>query len=299
MSNAKRTALVTGGAGFVGSHLAEKLAADPDCRVISLDDYSRGKEANHVEGVDYREGHTKGIDELIPETPDIIFHLGEYARIAPSHDEPDVVLDKNIVGTAAVLEFCRHRKVKKLVYAGSSTKFAVEGDGRFQSPYAFSKATSADLVTAYGRWHKLPYAIMYFYSVYGPREEGKGRYSTVVARFKQHYLEGRPLPVIAPGTQERGFTHVSDTVKGILRVAEQGQGDGYQLGAGRNISIRELAELFGAPVEMIEGRSGRQSSNLDLAKATELAWRPTIDITDHIKEFIAANPTFGDGKQQS
>ena len=113
----KKTMLVTGGAGFVGSHLCERLIKD-GYQVISLDNYFTGSEANHVEGVLYRKGHTKDIETLIPETPEIIYHLGEYSRVAQSLSEPGVVFDLNMQGTFAVLEFWRKRKCK-LVYAGS------------------------------------------------------------------------------------------------------------------------------------------------------------------------------------
>jgi UDP-glucose 4-epimerase len=155
------TVLVTGGAGHVGSHLIELLAEDPANRIISLDNYFCGTTSNHIAGVEYREGHTKDISRLVPETPDIVYHLGEYARIAPSFEDVAQVYDMNIVGTFEVAEFCRTRRVKKLVYTGSSTKFAIEGDGRHQNPYSFTKATNVDLVNDYGRWYGLPYAICY------------------------------------------------------------------------------------------------------------------------------------------
>src|SRR5258708_26386382 len=98
-----KTVLVTGGAGFVGSHLCERLVKD-GYQVLSLDNYFTGKKENHVEGVEYREGHTKDIATLIPESPDIIFHLGEYSRTAVALEEPGLVWDLNLVGTAAVLE---------------------------------------------------------------------------------------------------------------------------------------------------------------------------------------------------
>src|SRR5882672_10422253 len=109
----QRTILVTGGAGHVGSHVIELLVADERNRVISLDNYFNGSAHNHVAGAEYREGHTKDIERLIPETPDVVYHLGEYARIAPSFDDVRTVFDMNMLGTFAVAEFCRVRKVKK------------------------------------------------------------------------------------------------------------------------------------------------------------------------------------------
>ncbi|HEX7937828.1 MAG TPA: NAD-dependent epimerase/dehydratase family protein, partial [Gemmatimonadaceae bacterium] len=132
----KRTILVTGGAGHVGSHVIEQLVADERNRVISLDNYFNGSVNNHIPGAEYREGHTRDIERLVPETPEVVYHMGEYARIAPSFDDVRAVFDMNMVGTFAVAEFCRVRRVKKLVYAASSTKFAIEGDGRHQNPYS-------------------------------------------------------------------------------------------------------------------------------------------------------------------
>ncbi|HMF01975.1 MAG TPA: NAD-dependent epimerase/dehydratase family protein, partial [Terriglobia bacterium] len=154
----RKTILVTGGAGHVGSHVIEMLVADSNDRVISIDNYFNGHEENHVAGAEYRRGDTKNIEVLIPETPDIVYHLGEYARIAPSFEDVRQVYEMNMIGTFAVVEFCRFRKVSKLVYAASSTKFAIEGDGRHQNPYSFTKATNVDLINDYGRWYKLPYA---------------------------------------------------------------------------------------------------------------------------------------------
>src|ERR1044071_1780365 len=120
------TILVTGGAGHAGSHVIEALVAEGRARVISLDSYFIGRERNHIPGAEYRRGHTKDIETLIPETPDIVYHLGEYSRIATSFEDVQMVYDMNVSGTFAVAEFCRKRGVKKLVYSASSTKFAIE-----------------------------------------------------------------------------------------------------------------------------------------------------------------------------
>lgn len=285
------TILVTGGAGHVGSHVAEMLAADPANRVISLDNYFNGRRENHVPGVEYREGHTKDIDQLVPETPSIVYHLGEYARIAPSFEDVALVYDMNIVGTFAVVEFCRKRKVDKLVYAASSTRFAIEGDGRHQNPYSFTKATNVDLINDYGRWYGLRYAICYFYNAFGPRERGDEKYGTLIARFEQRYLAGLPLQVVRPGTQRRAFTYVKDLARGLILAGEKGEGDGYALGVSTSRSVLEIAEAFGGPIEMVDGYPGRAESENDTRKArVELGWSPTVDVMDYIERFVQSHP---------
>jgi len=283
--------LVTGGAGHVGSHIIEILVKDPNNKIISLDNYFNGSEANHINGAEYRVGHTKNINELIPETPDIVFHLGEYARITPSFEDVAKVYDMNMTGTFAVVEFCRQRKVGKLVYAASSTKFAIEGNGRHQNPYSFTKANNVDLINNYGRWYDLPYAICYFYNAFGPREKGTKPYGTVIAIFEQLYLQGKPLTVVNPGTQMRNFTYVGDLASGIIMVGEKGSGDGYSLANTHKHSIAEIAQAFGGPVNYIDGYPGRTESLDASTKARdELGWDTTIDIIDFIKEFVAKHP---------
>jgi UDP-glucose 4-epimerase len=285
-----RTILVTGGAGHVGSHVIEQLLTDERNRVISLDNYFNGSSENHIEGAEYREGHTKNIDRLIRETPDIVYHLGEYARIAPSFEDVEKVYDMNIVGTFAVAEFCRTRKVKKLVYAASSTKFAIEGDGRHQNPYSFTKAANVDLINDYGRWYKLPYAICYFYNGFGPRERADGKYATVIAKFEQQYLRGEPLTVVRPGTQKRAFTYVGDLARGIIMTGKKGKGDRYALGQNKSYSITEIARAFGGPMKLIDGYAGRERARNPIKARRELGWRPTVDVMDYIEDFVQRNP---------
>jgi len=288
----QRTILVTGGAGHVGSHIIEQwLTANPSDKVISLDNYFSGREENHIKGAEYRKGHTKQIEELIPETPDLLFHLGEYARIGPSTGDVKLVYDMNIDGTFAVVEFCRQRSVPKLVYAASSTKFATEGTERNKNPYSFTKAVNVDLINNYGQWYKLPYAICYFYNAFGPRELGVGKYATLIAKFEQLYLAGKPFTVVKPGTQKRNFTYVGDLARGIIQTAEKGWGDGYALGNTKEYSIIKIAEAFGGPVELIDGSPGRAESGQAPDKAREeFGWEATIDILDYIRDFVVKHP---------
>ncbi len=277
----QKLAVVTGGAGFIGSHLCERLLKQ-GYRVISLDNYFVGLKENHIPGVEYREGHTKDIEALIPETPDIVYHLGEYSRVEVSFTEPALVWDLNKTGTAAVLEFCRARGCK-IVYAGSSTKFGDGGLGRTQSPYAWSKASNTELVKNYGDWYGLPYAVAYFYNVYGPRER-VGKYGTLIEMFIQKVRGGEKLSIVSPGTQVRNFTHVHDIVSGLVLIGESGEGDDFGIGHDRAYSILEVAELFGKEIEMLPPRAGnRMESGIDTTKVRTLGWSPKHTLEEYIK----------------
>jgi UDP-glucose 4-epimerase len=280
----QKLVLVTGGAGFIGSNLCERLLAE-GYKVISLDNYSAGLRENHIEGVDYREGDTKDIAELIPETPDLIYHLGEYSRVEQSFVDVDKVMDYNVVGTAAVLEFWR-QKGSKLVYAGSSTKYAHDGDGRLHSPYAWTKASNTELVKRYSEWFGLSYAITYFYNVYGPRERSNTQNGTLIAIFADKHKRGELLSVRLPGTQKRNFTHVDDIVDGLILVGQNGTGDEYGLGHLDAYSVLEVAEMFGGEVEMLEARAGnRSTSGVDIDRAyRELGWKPKRNLPEYIEK---------------
>lgn len=274
--------LVTGGAGFIGSHLCERLLAE-GCTVISLDDYSAGTKENHIQGVDYREGHTRDIATLVPEQVDLVYHLGEYARVEQSFNDVQKVFTSNTVGTQAVLEYVR-AKGPKLIYAGSSTKFADAGIGRDQSPYAWTKATNTNLVQRYADWFGINYAITYFYNVYGPRERADVNTGTLVAIFADRCKKGLPLQVRLPGTQRRNFTHVNDIVDGLILVGERGEGDEYGLGHPDSYSILEVAQMFGGEIEHLPERPGnRMSSGVDIRRATlELGWSPKHSLPAYI-----------------
>ncbi len=282
-----KTAVVTGGAGFIGSHLCERLLRD-GYTVISLDNYSTGTIANHVAGAAYRTGHTRDIAQHITETPDLLFHLGEYARVEQSFTDLKEVFEFNMIGTQAVLEFVRATGAK-LVYAGSSTKFADGGIGRDQSPYAWTKASNTNLVQRYGDWFGISYAITYFYNVYGPRERSDVTTGTLIGIFTECRQRGEPLAVRAPGTQRRNFTHVFDIVDGLLRVGECGEGDEYGLGHPDAYSVLDVAALFGgATVTLPERPGNRMHSNVDLNRATlELGWKPKYTLPEYIDSLRA------------
>jgi len=283
----QKTIVVTGGAGFIGFHLCERLFKKGH-KVISLDNYFVGTTDNHVLGVEYRKGDTKDIAKHITETPDAIYHLGEYARVEVSLEEPARVWDFNIAGTFGVLEFWRACGCK-LIYAGSSTKFGDGGMGRSQSPYAWSKASNTELIQNYGRWYALPYAVTYFYNVYGPRERS-GTYGSLIEIFRKKYHAGEPLPIVAPGTQKRNFTHVFDIVEGLLLVGEKGEGNDFGIGHTREYTIRDVAEIFGGETCMLpERRGNRMEAELITKKTEALGWSAKRELFDYIAEVKKQN----------
>ena len=285
----KKRILVTGGAGFIGSNLCERLSLDNRYEVYSLDNYFTGSKANHVPNVTYIKGATADIDTLVDFKPHTIYHLGEYSRVEQSFEDIQKVWRFNKDGIFAVLEFAR-KSGAKIVYAGSSTKFGDGGIGRSQSPYAWSKATNTELVENYGKWFNVPYAITYFYNVYGKREIKTGRYATLIALFQEKMRKGEPLTVVSPGTQKRNFTHIDDIINGLVLVGEHGYGDEFGIGSPEAYSIKEIAEMFGGEIEMLPERKGnRMTADVVTSKTEALGWKPTRTIREYIKKIRANN----------
>jgi UDP-glucose 4-epimerase len=281
--------LVTGGAGFIGSHLCEELSKTNGFEVFSLDNYSTGLVENHVEGVTYIRGDTIDIDRLVPFSPDLIYHLGEYSRVEQSFDDMDLVWRANKQGTFKVLQFCL-KHACKLVYAGSSTKFGDGGLGRTQSPYAWTKASNTELICNYSSWYNLSYAITYFYNAYGKREISQGKYATLIGLFAEKMRQGEKLTIVKPGTQKRNFTHIDDIISGLMIVGKHGHGDEFGIGSPEAYSITEVAELFGGEVELIDERRGNRMLGDIVTKKTEaLGWRANKDLVQHIEALRKKN----------
>ena len=278
----RKKILVTGGAGFIGSHLCEELAKNKSNDVYSLDNYFTGSKSNHVKNVTYIEGSTADIARLVKFKPYIIYHLGEYSRVEQSFDDIEKVWNYNKNGIFAVLEFVRNTGCK-ILYAGSSTKYGDGGLGRHASPYAWTKASNTELVVNYGSWFGVQYVITYFYNVYGGREIKTGKYATLIALFKEKMRAGKSLTVVSPGSQKRNFTHIDDIVGGLILVGENGYGDEFGIGSSEAFSIKEVAELFGGEIEMLETRRGnRLTAQVLTDKTRALGWTPKNKLIDYI-----------------
>ncbi|WP_324171149.1 NAD-dependent epimerase/dehydratase family protein [Sulfurimonas sp.] len=285
----KKQILVTGGAGFVGSNLCERLAQDGNNDVYSLDNYFTGSKKNHVPNVKYIEGSTVDIAKLITFTPDMVYHLGEYSRVEQSFDDIEEVWRFNKDGIFAVLQFVRKHGCK-ILYAGSSTKFGDGGLGRSASPYAWTKASNTELVQNYGAWFNVPYAITYFYNVYGNREIQTGKYATLIALFKEKMKNNEPLTIVSPGTQKRNFTHIDDIIDGLVLVGENGYGDEFGIGSPESYSIKEIAEMYNGKIKMLPERKGnRMTADVMISKTQALGWKPTRTIKQYIEASRANN----------
>jgi len=285
----KEKVLVTGGAGFIGSNLCEKLIKLEKYEVFSVDNYSTGSTDNHVEGVNYVRGNTEDIARLIDFNPRMVFHLGEYSRVEQSFDDFEQVWQSNIRGTQSIVKFCKSRN-SKLVYAGSSTKFGDGGLGRFQSPYGWTKATNTELIKAYSSWYGLDYAIAYFYNAYGPREIKSGPYATLIASFAERMKNNQVLTVVTPGTQKRNFTHVKDIVSGLIIVGKKGSGDEYGIGHPDSFSVLEVADFFGGEIEMLPTRRGnRMNAQIVVNKTLDLGWKAKHSVSEYIEKLRKNN----------
>jgi UDP-glucose 4-epimerase len=272
--------LIIGGAGFIGSHLCEAYAQKYD--VTSIDNYISGKKDNHIKNVEYLDMDAKDVLSLKDDF-NLIFHLGEYSRVEKSLEKIDFVLQNNSLPILNILKLAK-RSNAKLIYAGSSTKFADNGENKFKSPYSFSKWQNSELVKFYCEHCNIPYAITYFYNVYGGRENPDGEYATVVAKFLSRHRMKKKLYVTKPGTQTRNFTHIEDTIDALKIIAEKGTGDEYGIASPNIYSIDEVAKLISNNIEYVkENPANRMSSQVITKKILALGWKPRQELSDYIK----------------
>ncbi len=272
--------LIIGGAGFIGSHLCESYA--DEYNVTSIDNYISGKKENHVKNVEYIEMDAKDILS-IDKKFDLIFHLGEYSRVEESLKKVHFVLENNSQPILNILKFAKNCQ-SKIIYAGSSTKFADEGMNKYKSPYSFSKWQNSELVKFYCDMNNIPYAITYFYNVYGGRENSEGEFATVIAKFLERKKQNKTLQITKPGTQTRNFTYIDDTIAAIQLIADKGLGDEFGIANPKSFTINEVAKLISENVEYIdENTANRMTSDILTEKTLSLGWHPKTELTDYIK----------------
>lgn len=282
-----KTVLVTGGKGFIGSHLVERLIT-MECSVTVLDCELFGPSAYEFGAVDYISGSVQDINTILHNRCfDYIFHFGEYSRVEQSVADSRIALANTYSAFPNILEYWKSTNAK-LIYSGSSTKFNKIDVDINSSPYVSAKSHNVGLLQDFARWYNLPYCIVYFYNVYGGRERDDESYGTVVGKFKKMVASGQVrLPVTSPGTQKRYFTHIEDTIDGIILAAGNGFGDGYGIGSEHSYSILELCQMFNCEVNFNPGNIANRSEGvLELDKMHELGWKAKFCLRQHIEEFM-------------
>jgi len=280
--------LVTGGLGFVGSHLVDSLAKNTDNELVVMDNLcSDSSSKNYMrDDVTYWIDDVRNINsyKYNDEEFDIIYHLAALARIQPSFKDPLTYLSIDIMGTSNVLEFAR-RVNASVIYAGSSSAYA----GPMLNPYAFAKFTGEQVCELYNKVYGMSTVTARFFNVYGSRQPTSGAYATVVGVFEKQSEDEVSLTVTGNGEQRRDFTHVSDIVSGFELLAQrEWSGEVFQLGTGKNYSINDLAELFGGDIQYIDQRPGEAWITLaDISDMhDETGWKTKVTLEDYIDDWI-------------
>ena len=287
--------LVTGGAGFIGTNLVNRLI-DDNHEVIIFDNLSTGSQYNINKEAkffkldisdnnifDDKRIRDYSIEDVVNGV-DVIFHLAALPRIGPSFKNPKEVCDVNVNGTQNMLELARKYEIP-VVYAGSSSFWG----GVYKNPYTFSKWQGEELCKMYEMIYGLNVTICRFYNVYGDFMPTEGEYRTVLSIFLEQYKNGEVITVTGDGEQRRDFTHVDDIVDAMIKVVQLNKwGSVYELGRGENHSINELAEMFydGHNVTYIDSIPGEVRNTLcksELARK-KLKWNPKINVKEWLWE---------------
>lgn len=295
----KPVAVVTGGAGFIGSHMVDLLVSR-GFAVRVVDDFSGGHESNlaHLGNDPDVAIHRGDIRELEPGHPAFagarfVFHFAGIGDIVPSIERPTDYMDINVQGTVRVLECARAAGVRKLVYAASSSCYGLAATPTGEDhpiaphyPYALSKYQGEQAVFHWGKVYGLPVNSVCIFNAYGTRVRTTGAYGAVFGVFLRQKLAGRPFTVVGDGTQLRDFVYVTDVASAFLAAAETDEtGERYNIGAGNPQTINRLVELIGGPVEHIPKRPGEPDCTwADIAKATgRLGWHPVVPFESGVR----------------
>lgn len=292
--------LITGGAGFIGSHLVEHLFRDA-YEVKVLDNFSTGRRENldHLhtfERLTLNECDIKYFDSIQNHFQDIdwVFHIASLADIVPSIERPDDYYQSNVHGTFNVLEACRKYGIKRFIYAASSSCYGIPdsyptsetAEIRPQYPYALTKYLGEQLVMHWCKVYKLPAVSLRLFNVYGPKSRTSGTYGAVFGVFLAQKLANKPFTVVGDGKQTRDFTFVTDVVEAMIKAAESNITDEIiNIGSGQTYTVNRLVGLLGGDVVHIPKRPGEPDCTwADITKAKKLlGWQPKVSFEEGIK----------------
>lgn len=297
-------AIVTGGLGFIGGHLVERLLADGH-QVVAIDNLAAGRRSNLVAQAANPRLTIVEADMADHATvqpyfagADWTFHLGALADIVPSIQKPLAYYQANVTGTIAVLECARVAGVRRFVYAASSSCYGIPDAYptpetaaiRPQYPYALTKYLGEAIVLHWASVYKLPAVSLRFFNVFGPRSRTTGAYGAVFGVFLAQKIAGKPLTIVGDGTQTRDFTFVSDVVDAVVMAAESDEsGEIFNVGTGKPQSVNTLAGLLAGDSVHIPKRPGEPDCTCaDITKiCTRLGWAPKMSFEDGVKVMLS------------
>lgn len=297
-------AVVTGGAGFIGSHMVDLLVAR-GFRVHALDNLSGGRRANLAQHganpdvvLDERDIRTILPGDALFEDAAYVFHFAGIGDIVPSIEKPADYMSVNVQGTVAMLEAARVAKVRKFVYAASSTCYGLAAvptpeDHPIapQYPYALSKNMGEQAAFHWHKLYRLPVNAIRIFNAYGTRSRTSGAYGAVFGVFLRQKLAGKPFTVVGDGTQRRDFLYVTDVAKAFLAAAETAiSGEAWNVGAGQPQSVNRLVKLLSGDSVFIPKRPGEPDCTFaDIGKIKrDLGWAPEVSFEDGVAKVAAA-----------
>jgi UDP-glucose 4-epimerase len=289
------TMLVTGGAGFIGSHLAERLHQS-GYKVRVLDNLSQGRREWVQPSSEFIEGDLTDLPTCRRACEGIsgVFHLAAMSKVAPSIDKFEFCTEQNIIGTQNLLIAARDARVRKLVYSGSSTYYGNGAPPQVETalpnclnPYAVSKYVGEQFCEIFTRLYGLPTVSLRYFNVYGPRQPAVGAYALVLGIFLDQRRRGDPLTVHGDGSQRRDFIHVSDVVEANLAACDSDvAGTVMNVGSGTNISIQEIADMISPDQVRLPRRKGDAEVTLaDISRIRRLlGWEPKVSFSEGLKK---------------
>jgi UDP-glucose 4-epimerase len=294
-----KKAIVTGGAGFIGSHVVELLLKN-NYKVLVIDDLSNGNIENANIFKDnpnyefFKIDISKDFDDSIFKDCDYVFHLAALADIVPSVTNPKRYHEVNVTGTINVLEACRKHNVKKIIYSASSSCYGIPekyptpetAEIRPEYPYALTKYIGESYVMFWNKLYKIPAVSLRYFNVYGTRARNNNTYGAVFKVFLKQKLENKQLTIVGDGNQTRDFTYVSDVARANLLAAESDvNGEMINIGSGKPNSINYLASLISDKFFYMPKRPGEpDSTHSDITKARKLLkWEPRVSFEEGVK----------------
>lgn len=293
----KKKAVVTGGAGFIGSHLAAALLAE-GYSVSVVDNLSGGKREKVPTAATFFEQNINDTEALtkVMNGAEFVFHFAALPRVQFSIEHPIETNKANVDGTVSVLKAANDAGVKRVIFSASSSAY---GDQEImpltedmpispKSPYALHKYIGELYCRLWSEVYGLQTVSLRYFNVYGPGADPEGAYALVIAKFLKQRVLGGPMTITGDGKQTRDFTHVRDVVRANILAAHSqnvGKGEVINIGAGQNASVNKIAELIGGPVEHIAPRLEPHDTLADNARAKNLlGWEPTISLEEGIAE---------------